>query len=180
MPVVTNIQTKKRALSGAMRHSPEGTVATWSRGNRYQCANGYDPTPDRYVDIGRAGGSGTISPDNTEKRIFVSVPDWGPGTNTAQVTLTPRLTNQTYFFTYLVKYTKPEFPSSFTGFVESAGVVSIEAVHASGKPKHLWRWFDLEESTKNQTDLVWNPSMCVSVITIPLYTVLNPTSIRWQ
>ncbi|ESK93287.1 glycoside hydrolase family 115 protein [Moniliophthora roreri MCA 2997] len=113
----------------------------------------FDPIPNRYVDVGAGGPapfdftvtsnvtwlqlsdtSGTISPDSPEKRIFISVPDWSQlaaGINVGQVDFVAQPSNLTVTVNIIAKNTREQLPSSFKGFVESGGVVSIEAAHAS-------------------------------------------------
>jgi len=87
---------------------------------------------------------GSISPSNPEQRVFVSVGDWSKlaaGNNFATLTFTATATGASaakqlvkvlslpVFLT--AQNTKPTLPSNFKGFVESGGVVSIEAAHAT-------------------------------------------------
>ena len=69
MPPITKVQSKKQALAGPMRISPEGTLGTWPGDNPNQCAQGYSCPPptitidpfvtfgNRYVDVGAGGPS---------------------------------------------------------------------------------------------------------------------------
>ncbi|KAH8117845.1 hypothetical protein DFH11DRAFT_1839415 [Phellopilus nigrolimitatus] len=69
MPPISRLQSKKQALPGAMRISPEGTKGTWPGDNPNQCAAGYScppptitldsfvPLNSRYIDIGAGGPS---------------------------------------------------------------------------------------------------------------------------
>lgn len=69
MPMITKVQSKKQALAGPMRISPEGTLGTWPGDNPNQCAQGYSCPPptitidpfatfgNRFVDIGAGGPS---------------------------------------------------------------------------------------------------------------------------
>ncbi|TEB33738.1 hypothetical protein FA13DRAFT_1753937 [Coprinellus micaceus] len=142
MPPVTRIQSRKQALPGVMRIVPEGTFGSWPGDNRWNCKDGYncpdwtlslnnyDAFGNRFVDVG-AGGPASIHlhpslPKSPETRVYASVVDWSKlsdGANAAVLTFTamsrgyPSLSNTV--------------PSEFKGFVESQGVVSIEAAHSS-------------------------------------------------
>ncbi|KAJ2928398.1 hypothetical protein H1R20_g8706, partial [Candolleomyces eurysporus] len=115
----------------------------------------FDDFKDRYIDIGAGGPAsfqftavanaswvrfstsrGTISPRNkVEQRVFVGVADWSQlqdGANAAKITFTatssgyqPSTVNVSFVAT------KNVLPSGFKGFVESKGVISIEAAHTS-------------------------------------------------
>ncbi|KAJ7593713.1 hypothetical protein C8J56DRAFT_419922 [Mycena floridula] len=87
---------------------------------------------------------GSISPTTQEQRLFASVPDWSklePGANYAGINFTATATGAgvaqqlvkvlTVPAIFIAQNTKPSLPSSFKGFVETGGVVSMEAVHAS-------------------------------------------------
>ncbi|KAH8077106.1 hypothetical protein BXZ70DRAFT_708274 [Cristinia sonorae] len=66
-PMTTRVQSKKQALAGVMRVSPEGFAASWPGDMLNQCALGYNcgpptltldpftPAGNRFVDIGAAG-----------------------------------------------------------------------------------------------------------------------------
>lgn len=115
--------------------------------------NNYDVFGSRYVDVGAGGPNaftftvasnaswvrlsstrGSISTRNTEERVYLSVADWSQlheGPNAAVVTFTsssrdhPTLNVKVNFVA-----TKVSPPAGFKGFVESQGVISIEAAHA--------------------------------------------------
>ncbi|KAJ8507506.1 hypothetical protein ONZ45_g10131 [Pleurotus djamor] len=137
MPPITRVQPKKQALAGVMRIVPEGTLGAWPGDNPNQCSAGFncppptitldsnDPFGNRFIDVGAGGpasftfkvvsnaswvqispSSGSISPKAPEQRVFFSVKDWS-------------------------SVSKNEVPSGFKGFVEGAGVISIEAAHAT-------------------------------------------------
>ncbi|KAG7087753.1 hypothetical protein E1B28_013694 [Marasmius oreades] len=111
----------------------------------------FDPIQDRYVDVGAGGPtpfdftvstnvdwlkisdtSGSISPDNTEKRIFVSVADWSKletGSNAALIKFAAKDTVVQLTFTAI--NTRGTLPSTFKGFVEGGGLISIEAAHTA-------------------------------------------------
>ncbi|KAG6820068.1 hypothetical protein H0H93_005692 [Arthromyces matolae] len=114
----------------------------------------FDTFGNRYVDVGSGGPStftftvtsnaswvqlsethGTVSPSNPESRVFISVKDWSKlpvGTSQATLTFTATAKGQlplvvpVYF-----NATRNELPSSFKGFVEGAGVISMEAAHVA-------------------------------------------------
>ncbi|TCD67740.1 hypothetical protein EIP91_011982 [Steccherinum ochraceum] len=123
-PMTTRVQSKKQALAGVMRVSPEGFAAPGDMLN--QCSLGYNcpaptvtldpftPAGNRFVDIGAAGpnsftftvstnatwlaistAKGSISTKNTEERIFLT-PDWSKisGVETAQINFTATSSNQ--------------------------------------------------------------------------------------
>lgn len=170
MPFVSKVSSKKQALPGPMRITPEGTYAAWynysclwlpiklkyafsvSRpgDNMNQCAQGYNcPAPtltfdpfvsfqNRYIDVSAGGPNaftftassntswlklsathGSISPTNSELRIFISVPDWSDlsvGANSAQITFNATAEGQPLMSTdaFFVA-TKTVVPSSFKG-----------------------------------------------------------------
>ncbi|RXW16249.1 hypothetical protein EST38_g9605 [Candolleomyces aberdarensis] len=117
--------------------------------------NNFDDFENRYIDLGAGGPAsfqftavanaswvrlstsrGTISPRNkVEQRVFASVVDWSQlqdGANGAKITFTatssghqPSVVNVSFVAT------KNVLPSGFKGFVESKGVISIEAAHTS-------------------------------------------------
>jgi len=114
----------------------------------------FSPITDRYFDIGAGGPApftftaasnaswlqlsvtkGNISPKAPEQRVFVSVPDWSKlkdGSNTAQVTFKATTAGQADMsLTVTVLAQKNSAPGGFKGFVEGAGVVSMEAAHAT-------------------------------------------------
>ena len=67
--MITKVQSKKQALAGPMRISPEGTLAAWPGDNFFQCAAGDNCPPptitidpfvtfgNRFVDVGAGGPS---------------------------------------------------------------------------------------------------------------------------
>ncbi|KAI5117957.1 hypothetical protein M0805_001619 [Coniferiporia weirii] len=69
MPPISRVQSKKQALPGAMRISPEGSLGTWPGDNPNQCAQQYSCPPptitldsyvpygSRYIDVGAGGPS---------------------------------------------------------------------------------------------------------------------------
>ncbi|KAK0200680.1 glycoside hydrolase family 115 protein [Desarmillaria ectypa] len=159
MPAITRVPPKKQALAGVMRIAPEGTLGAWPGDNPNQCAQGYNCPPptvvldsfdtfqNRYVDVG-AGGPvpftfsvttnvswivlnatrGQISPEDPEQRVYISVSDWntldgGDSYAKGQPDLSVRVM-------FVAHNTMPSLASDFSGFVEGAGVVSIEAAHA--------------------------------------------------
>ncbi|KAF6749792.1 hypothetical protein DFP72DRAFT_1073016 [Ephemerocybe angulata] len=114
--------------------------------------NNFDNFNNRYVDVGAAGpnpftftvaanaswvrlstSKGSISTKNTEQRVFLGVADWSQlsdGVNAALVTFTA---TSSKFPVSVVNVnfvaTKNAVPAGFKGFVESQGVVSVEAAH---------------------------------------------------
>ncbi|KAK0433154.1 glycoside hydrolase family 115 protein [Armillaria borealis] len=159
MPAITRVPPKKQALAGVMRIAPEGTLGAWPGDNPNQCAQGYNcPAPtivldsfdtfqNRYVDIGAGITAnvswivlntthGEVSPEDPEQRVYISVSDWnsldvgdsyGNITFTAQAEGQPDLSVPVIFVAH---NTMPSLAPGFSGFVEGAGVVSIEAAHA--------------------------------------------------
>ncbi|KAJ2936125.1 hypothetical protein H1R20_g971, partial [Candolleomyces eurysporus] len=127
----------------------------------YNCAdwtltiNNFDDFNNRYIDIGAGGPAsfqftavanaswvrlstsrGSISPRNkVEERVFVSVADWSQlqdGANPAKITFTATSSGyQPLAVSVNFVATKNVLPSGFKGFVESKGVISIEAAHSS-------------------------------------------------
>ncbi|KAJ7206913.1 hypothetical protein GGX14DRAFT_456996 [Mycena pura] len=116
----------------------------------------FDPIPNRFIDVGAGGPApftftaasnvswltvspahGSISPSNTEVRVFASV-DWDrlpPGLSFANVTFTahgvpaspPVTTSYPAFFVA----NKTSVPAGFKGFVEASGAIAFEAEHAA-------------------------------------------------
>lgn len=163
MPLVTKVQARKQALSGAMRIAPEGTQAAWPGDNMYQCAQGYScpnptlsidpyvPAGNRYFDIGAGGpvpftftatsnaswltlspSEAYISPETPETRVYATV-DWSQlsATEIALITFNATIPGQPEMsFTATLNANYSQAPSSYTGFVEGDGTVSIEAVHS--------------------------------------------------
>ncbi|KAK0445619.1 glycoside hydrolase family 115 protein [Desarmillaria tabescens] len=115
----------------------------------------FDTFPNRFIDVG-AGGPvpftfsittnvswvalnathGEVSPEDPEQRVYVSVSDWNTldaGDSYANITFTahadgqPDLSVPVFFVAH---NTMPSLASDFSGFVEGAGVVSMEAAHA--------------------------------------------------
>ncbi|KAJ8073009.1 hypothetical protein PM082_019877 [Marasmius tenuissimus] len=115
----------------------------------------FDPIQDRYVDVSAGGPTpfeftvtsnvswvelsdtgGSISPDNTEKRIFISIPDWsqvGSETGVALINFTAKGSPKDLVvpLTLTVNNTQNSLPSTFKGFVEGGGVISMEAAHTA-------------------------------------------------
>jgi hypothetical protein len=95
---------------------------------------GFDITTDPFVRLSQT--SGTVTPDNngTDIRIWLSI-DWKAapsGSGVAHINITSSTGYGTQFSSpqLLLPYNNAQIPSSFTkGFVESNGVVSIEAEH---------------------------------------------------
>ncbi|KAK0237300.1 hypothetical protein EDD85DRAFT_837135 [Armillaria nabsnona] len=116
----------------------------------------FDTFQNRYVDVG-AGGSATftfsitanvswivlntthgeVSPDDPEQRVYISVSDWNAldaGNSYASITFTAQAEGQPDLSVpviFVAHNTMPGLASGFSGFVEGAGVVSIEAAHAT-------------------------------------------------
>ncbi|PFH48837.1 glycoside hydrolase family 115 protein [Amanita thiersii Skay4041] len=119
----------------------------------------FDPIQDRFVDVGAAGpvpftftvkvdvewldispSSASVSPQHPETRVFFKVKDWGKlssGQNTATITFTAvdasksKKPQQPLSVRTLLHAAKNSVPQDFHGFVEGAGVISIEAAHAT-------------------------------------------------
>ncbi|KAF8889126.1 hypothetical protein BD779DRAFT_1672064 [Infundibulicybe gibba] len=113
----------------------------------------FAPFGNRFVDVG-AGGPvpftftassnaswvklsvthGSISPTAPEQRVFVSA-DWNQlpaGVSNAVITFTATASKQpSLAVPVMFSATKSSVPSGFKGAVEGAGVISIEAAHAS-------------------------------------------------
>ncbi|KAK0483015.1 glycoside hydrolase family 115 protein [Armillaria luteobubalina] len=115
----------------------------------------FDTFQNRYIDVGTGGPSpftfsitanvswivlntthGEVSPEDPEQRVFISVSDWNAldvGDSYAGITFTaqtegqPDLSVPVYFIAH---NTLPSLTSGFSGFVEGAGVISVEAAHA--------------------------------------------------
>ncbi|KAJ6476888.1 hypothetical protein C8R45DRAFT_906591 [Mycena sanguinolenta] len=118
----------------------------------------FDPLPNRFIDIGAGGPApftftalsnsswlivspshGSISPSNTEERVFVSI-DWdqlpegisvGNITFTAVTPVTPETVPVTLEYPAFIVANKKSVPSGFKGFVEASGAVAFEAEHAT-------------------------------------------------
>ncbi|KAJ6564988.1 hypothetical protein DFH09DRAFT_1475574 [Mycena vulgaris] len=114
----------------------------------------FDPIPNRFIDVGAGGPTpftftatsnaswltlspthGSISPSNTEQRVFATV-DWsklGDGLSTAAINFTA--VSGTPPTTLLVPAffvaNKTSVPAGFKGFVEAGGAVAFEAEHAT-------------------------------------------------
>ncbi|EGO20146.1 glycoside hydrolase family 115 protein [Serpula lacrymans var. lacrymans S7.9] len=132
----------------------------------YSCPNPtmtldpYVPFQNRYVDVGSGGpvpftftvtsnaswldlspSSGSISPENPEQRVYISVNDWSQvtGAETAMINFNAsayteyEIVEDTELLnvpiTFIANHTVP--PSNFSGFVEGDGVISIEAAHTA-------------------------------------------------
>jgi hypothetical protein len=114
----------------------------------------FSPITDRYFDVGAGGPTpftftatsnatwvklstthGNISPKSPEQRVYVSVPDWTQlkdEMNTAQINFTAKASGQPDLsVSVFLNAQKNNVASGFKGFVEGAGVVSIEAAHAT-------------------------------------------------
>ncbi|KNZ79537.1 hypothetical protein J132_09265 [Termitomyces sp. J132] len=117
----------------------------------------FDTFGTRYIDVGSGGPSsftftvttnatwvklsqtrGSVSPSAPETRVFASVNDWSQlpdGTSSATLTFTTTALNPFSQLPLSVpvnfNVTKHTLPSTFKGFVEGAGVISIEAAHTS-------------------------------------------------
>ncbi|KAF7349457.1 GH115-C domain-containing protein [Mycena sanguinolenta] len=118
----------------------------------------FDPIPNRFIDIGAGGPApftftavsnsswlmvspshGSISPSNTEERVFVSV-DWDQlpeGISSANITFTAVTPVNTHTVPVTLEYpafivaNKTSVPAGFKGFVEASGAVAFEAEHAT-------------------------------------------------
>ncbi|KAL0059258.1 hypothetical protein AAF712_014008 [Marasmius tenuissimus] len=135
------------------------------KNHQYQCKDGFCPQPtlsldpfnpiqNRYVDVSAGGPApfeftvttnvswvklsdtgGSISPDNTEKRIFISVPDWSQvgEKDVALINFTAKGSPKdvTVPLIFTVNNTQSALPSTFKGFVEGGGVISMEAAHTA-------------------------------------------------
>ncbi|KAG6907340.1 hypothetical protein DXG01_009297 [Tephrocybe rancida] len=142
MPPVTRLQAKKQVLAGVMRIAPEVTL------------DNFDTFGSRYIDVGSGGPSpftftvtsnaswvqlsqtkGSVTPSSPESRVFASVKDWSQlqdGTSSAALTFTAVASKQQPLVVSVIfTVTKHSVPSTFKGFVEGAGVISIEAAHSS-------------------------------------------------
>lgn len=90
---------------------------------------------DPFIQLNAA--SGTISPNSTDVRVYVSI-DWsscpsGNGNATMNVTSTGGYGTQYWTPTLIVAYNNTQIPSNFSnGFVEGDGYVSIDAVNYTG------------------------------------------------
>ncbi|KAG6899847.1 hypothetical protein C0993_006270 [Termitomyces sp. T159_Od127] len=114
----------------------------------------FDTFGTRYIDVGSGGPSpftftvtsnatwvklsqteGSVSPAAPETRVFASVNDWSElpaGTSSATLTFkATALNQQPLSVSVIFTVTKNTLPSTFTGFVEGAGVISIEAAHTT-------------------------------------------------
>ncbi|EKM75377.1 hypothetical protein AGABI1DRAFT_132277 [Agaricus bisporus var. burnettii JB137-S8] len=114
----------------------------------------YSVFSNRYIDIGAGGpasfsfkissntswvdispSSGDVSPQNPEKRVFLSVKDWSSlsdGANTAQLKVAATSKGQpSMIVTINFSATRAGSIGDFHGFVEGDGVVSMEAAHAT-------------------------------------------------
>ncbi|KAG6840546.1 hypothetical protein C0991_005863 [Blastosporella zonata] len=115
----------------------------------------YSPFGNLYIDVGAGGPApftwnvtsnatwavasltkGSISPSNTEERVFISVKDWDSlvvGANTAVFTFTAIASGQPPLAVpvTLVATKQAALPNGFKGFVEGSGAISMEAVHAT-------------------------------------------------
>ncbi|KAH9943881.1 hypothetical protein B0H21DRAFT_747405 [Amylocystis lapponica] len=158
MPVISWVQAKKQALSGAMRIVPEGTAGAWCALSEqhvpvhagYGCPNptlyldNYVPAGNRYFLIGAGGPTPfnytatsnatwlTLSPTGTY-RVYASV-DWAQVTGVQYALITfnatvPEQPPMSFTATFVAMHN--EVPSDFVGFVEGDGGVSIEAGHAA-------------------------------------------------
>ncbi|KAI0651150.1 hypothetical protein C8Q79DRAFT_1004466 [Trametes meyenii] len=144
------------AIEGSLGAWPGDNVNNCAQG--YGCPNPsltldpFVPAGNRYVDVGAGGPSpftftvtankpwlkisptnGSISPSSPEQRVFLSV-DWSQvtGAETASLTFTALPQNQPKLSvgaTFTAN--KTTVPSTFKGFVEGDGTVTIEAAHAS-------------------------------------------------
>ncbi|KAF5366744.1 hypothetical protein D9758_006544 [Tetrapyrgos nigripes] len=137
----------------------------------------FDPFANRYVDIGAGGPTpftftvsanvswlkfsttqGSISPDRSEQRVWISVGDWdqleggdiaAKITFAASATAAPGLTLQMRNMSVAVDFvaTKNNVPAGnakFTGFVEDGGAIAFEAAHASrNNPVQGIRWTEI-------------------------------------
>ncbi|KAJ7092468.1 hypothetical protein B0H15DRAFT_175137 [Mycena belliarum] len=84
MPLISRVQKNKQALPGAMRISPEGSLAAWPGDNQFQCAqmfscppptifiDEFDPIPDRFIDVG-AGGPASFTFSTTINASWLTV-----------------------------------------------------------------------------------------------------------
>ncbi|KAK0189365.1 glycoside hydrolase family 115 protein, partial [Armillaria mellea] len=115
----------------------------------------FDTFQNRYVDVGAGGPSpftfsiianvswivlntthGEVSPENPEQRVLISVSDWNAldvGDSYASITFTAQADGQPDLpvpVIFVAHNTMPSLTSGFDGFVEGAGVISIEAAHA--------------------------------------------------
>ncbi|KAK0237297.1 hypothetical protein EDD85DRAFT_908116 [Armillaria nabsnona] len=116
----------------------------------------FDTFQNRYVDVGAGGPAtftfsitanvswivlntthGEVSPDDPEQRVYISVSDWNAldaGNSYASITFTAQSEGQPDLSVpviFVAHNTMPSLVSGFSGFVEGAGVVSIEAAHAT-------------------------------------------------
>ncbi|KAJ7245615.1 glycoside hydrolase family 115 protein [Mycena haematopus] len=114
----------------------------------------FDPIPNRFIDVGAGGpvpftftavsnsswltvspSHGSISPTNTEERVFASV-DWSQlpdGLSFANISFTamsgtPPTTTE---YPAFIVANKTSVPGGFKGFVEASGAVAFEAEHAT-------------------------------------------------
>ncbi|KAI0060097.1 hypothetical protein BV25DRAFT_981253 [Artomyces pyxidatus] len=164
MPPVQKVSSRKPNIFGAMRITPEGTLAAWPGDNEYQCSNGYNCPPpaitldafvpfgSRYIDVGMGGSvpftftatpnvswakvstsHGSLSASNPEQRVFLSV-DWSKvtGAEVAEIWFNATATGISSFqLPVYLTANHTTVPSTFKGFVEGDGTVSIEAAHAT-------------------------------------------------
>ncbi|KAJ7146212.1 hypothetical protein C8R44DRAFT_9545 [Mycena epipterygia] len=113
----------------------------------------FDPIPNKFIDVGAGGptpftfstavnaswltvspGHGSISPSNTEQRVFVTV-DWSQleeGIHEAAINFTAVSGNPptTLLVPAFIMANKTDVPSTFKGFVEGGGGIAFEAEHA--------------------------------------------------
>ncbi|KAJ6625989.1 hypothetical protein B0H10DRAFT_2430075 [Mycena sp. CBHHK59/15] len=114
----------------------------------------FDPIPNRFIDVGAGGPApftftatvnaswltlsathGSISPSNTEQRIFATV-DWSQlpaGLSEAAINFTatsgnPPTKQMTPAF---IVANKTDVPAGFKGFIEGGGAITFEAEHAT-------------------------------------------------
>ncbi|KAJ7454980.1 hypothetical protein B0H11DRAFT_257884 [Mycena galericulata] len=114
----------------------------------------FDPIGNRFIDVGAGGPApftwttdvnaswltvtpshGSISPNNTEDRVFVDV-DWShleEGVNQGTINFTAVSGNPptTLLVQAFIAANKTDLPSSFKGFVEGGGGIAFEAEHAT-------------------------------------------------
>ncbi|KAK0445622.1 uncharacterized protein EV420DRAFT_1717306 [Desarmillaria tabescens] len=157
MPPITRVPPKKQALAGELGLviTPNQCAQGYNCPPPTIVLDSFDTFQNRFIDVG-AGGPvpftfsiitnaswvvlnathGEVSPEDPEQRVYISVSDWNTldaGDSYANITFTahaegqPDLSVPVFFVAH---NTMPSLASDFSGFVEGAGVVSMEAAHA--------------------------------------------------
>ncbi|KAH6914482.1 hypothetical protein BKA70DRAFT_1261570 [Coprinopsis sp. MPI-PUGE-AT-0042] len=137
-PPLVKISSKRQALPGVMRVTAEGSSGAWMdtiAATPTLTLDNFDVFGSKYLDIGSGGPSTfqyTITANSTwpgEPRVYFSVADWNAlsaGRNAAVVSIVATASGQKPL-TVKANIVAIKMPC----FVESAGVIAIEAAHAS-------------------------------------------------